>query len=214
MSENKNHQVVIAEFESEAFANYGIDLLKKWDYVTEDVSLGAIGVISKKDGKVETHVPHQSGKGAKAGAVVGVLAALATGGTSWIVGMIGGSAIGAAGGGFFKKSLHLGKDEVQALGEKLDEGKVLVVVTCDEAEVEAVSHQITQFGGDVTTYEVPEDAVTEAAEALAASATVAETVADTTSADTTAAAPESTPATEAPSTAETAPTDGAPATAA
>jgi hypothetical protein len=167
MANNKNDQVVIALFDSEDFANYGIDLLKKWDYATEEVKLGSIGTISMKGGKVKTHVPHKTGGGAKVGAVVGLIAAVLTGGTSWIVGAIGGSALGGITGAFFKKSLHLTKQEIEALGKQLENGKVAVVVTCDEHEVEATRKQLAQYGGTLTSYAVPEEALTEAADALA-----------------------------------------------
>jgi hypothetical protein len=165
MSDNKNDHVVIAIFENEDFANYGIDLLKKWDWEEATVKLGAIGVIQKKGDKIKTHVPHKTGKGAKVGTVLGIITAVLTGGTSWIVGAAGGAALGGAAGAFFKKSLHLSKEEVQALGQELERGRVAVVVTCDEHEVDATSAKLTQYGGDVKGYAVPEAALTEAAAA-------------------------------------------------
>jgi len=168
LATNKNDQVVIALFESEDFANYGIDLLKKWDYATEEIKLGAIGTISMKNGKVKTHSPHKTGGGAKVGAVVGLIAAVLTGGTSWVVGAIGGTALGGITGAFFKKSLHLNKQEIEALGRQLESGKVAVIVTCDAHEVEATGKQLTQYGGVLTTYSVPEEALTEAVDALTA----------------------------------------------
>src|SRR5262245_60143425 len=145
MTANKNDHVVIALFDSEDFANYGIDLLKKWDYATEEIKLGAIGIISKKGDKIKTHVPHKTGGGAKIGALLGVIAAVLTGGASWIVAGLGGSALGAVTGSFFKKSLHLTKEEIEALGKQLDDGKVAVVVTCDEHEIEETSKHLYQF---------------------------------------------------------------------
>jgi hypothetical protein len=168
MSNNKNDHVVIALFDSEDFANYGIDLLKKWDYATPDIKLGVIGTITKKGDKVKTHVAHKTGKGAKVGAVLGIIAAVLTGGASWIVAAAGGGALGGIAGSFFKKSLHLTKEEIEALGKELDRGKVAVVVTCDEHEVEATGKQLAQYGGVLHTYAVPEEALSEVADALAA----------------------------------------------
>lgn len=167
--ENKNDQVVIAIFDSQDFANYGINLFKKWDDADGGVSLGSIGTISKDEkGKIKTHQPHKTGGGAKLGALLGVIAAILTGGTSWLVGAIGGTALGAVGGTFFKKSLHLDKEQVAKLGEHLDQGKVAVIVTCDEHEVAAVSEELTKVGGDIFTYSVPAEAIDEAAAELAA----------------------------------------------
>jgi outer membrane lipoprotein SlyB len=171
MTNNKNDHVVIALFDNENFANYGIDLLKKWDNANDEVKLGAIGVITKKGDKVKTHVPRKGGGGAKVGAVVGLIAAVLTGGTSWIVGAMGGSALGGITGAFFKKSLHLTKQEIEELGAHLDAGKVAVVVTCDEHEIEETSKHLYQYGGVVNNYTVPDEALTEAADALAATET-------------------------------------------
>jgi hypothetical protein len=168
MSNNKNDHVVIALFDDENFANYGIDLLKKWDYANNEVKLGAIGFITKKGDKVKTHVPRKGGGGAKVGAVVGVIAAVLTGGTSWIVGAMGGSALGGITGAFFKKSLHLTKQDIEELGAQLEAGKVAVVVTCDEHEIEATSKQLAQYGGVLTSYAVPEDALAEVADTVSA----------------------------------------------
>jgi hypothetical protein len=193
MSDNKNDHVVIALFDSEDFANYGIDLLKKWDYATPDIKLGAIGTITKKGDKVKTHVAHKTGQGAKVGALLGIIAAVLTGGASWIMAAAGGGALGGIAGSFFKKSLHLTKEEIETLGKELDRGKVAVVVTCDEHEVEATGKQLTQYGGDLTTYTVPEVALTEAADALAAT--------EGTSAETPSEATEGEPALTEPETA-------------
>lgn len=189
MTENKNDHVVIAVFDSEDFANYGIDLLKKWDNANDEVKLGAIGTITKKGDKVKTHVSHQTGKGATVGAVIGVIAAVLTGGASWIVAGLGGSALGGITGSFFKKSLHLTKDEIEALGKQLDEGKVGVVVTCDAHEVEITGKQLTQYGGVLNTYSVPTEAISEVADAITTTTTEApseqslEAVLDATEAD-------------------------------
>ncbi|MFN8485589.1 MAG: DUF1269 domain-containing protein [Anaerolineae bacterium] len=208
MSDNKNEHVVIALFDNEEFANFGIEHLKQWDRANDEIKLGVIGTISKKGDKVKTHVAHKTGKGAKVGAVLGIIAAILSGGTTLIAGVVVGGVAGGVAGSFFKKSLHLTKEEIDALGQELDRGKVAVVVTCDDAEVEPLKQQLTQWGGDVKGYAVPAEALTEAAAAMPETA-AEEAPADATDAPAAeAAAPEA----EAPAEAaapEAAPADGA-----
>jgi len=163
MADNKNEHVVIALFDTEDFANYGINLLEQWDREDTTVKLGAIGVISKQDGKVKTRAPRRAGGGAKLGLILGGIAAVLTGGTSILVGVMGGALLGSAAGALAKKSLRLTKDEIQTLGNELDRGRVAVVVTCDEFEIEPTSQKLTQYGGDVKGYEVAAAALAEAA---------------------------------------------------
>ncbi|MFN8497403.1 MAG: DUF1269 domain-containing protein [Anaerolineae bacterium] len=205
MSDNKNEHVVIALFDNQQFADYGIDHLKQWDRANDEVKIGVIGTIFKKGDKVKTHVAHKTGGGAKVGLVLGVIAAILSGGTTLIAGAVAGGVAGGVAGSFFKKSLHLTKEETDALGQELDRGRVAVVVTCDEAEVEAVSQQLTQWGGDVKGYAVPTEAVAEAAAALpetteepaadeaAAAEATAQPAAETTAAPEATAAPAAAP---------------------
>jgi len=175
MAENKNDHVVIALFDSEDFANYGIDLLKKWDNATDEIKLGSIGTITKKGDKVKTHVSHQTGRGATIGAVLGIIAAVLTGGASWIVAGLGVGVLGGITGSFFKKSLHLTKEEIEKMGKELDEGKVAVVVTCDAFEVEETSKHLEMYGGVLNTYAVPSEALTEVSDAISTSTAQAPT---------------------------------------
>ena len=183
MSDNKNDQVVVALFDNDEFANYGISHLKEWDRANADIKLGVIGKISKEGDKVKTHVAHKTGKGAKVGAVLGIIAAVLSGGATLVAGTVAGGVLGGVTGSFFKKSLNLTKEEIEALGQGLDRGKVAVVVTCDNGEVAPLSQELTQLGGDVKGYAVPTEALTEAAAAMPA-------VADETAADAIAATPE------------------------
>ncbi len=168
MSDNKNEHVVIALFDNQQFADYGIDNLKQWDRANDDIKLGVIGTITKKGDKVKTHVAHRTGGGAKVGAVLGIIAGVLSGGVTLVAGAVGGAVLGGIGGSVFKKSLHLTKEEIQALGQELDKGRVAVVVTCDENEVEALSQELARWGGDVKGYAVPAEALSEAAAAVAA----------------------------------------------
>lgn len=165
----KNENVVIAVFDDQAAAEQGMNAVRKWDKADTEVKLGAIGTVYKKNGKVKTRVGRKAGKGAGVGAVVGIIAGVLSGGATLIGGAAAGGVLGAITGSFFKRSLHLTKEEILELGEKLDAGQVAVVVTCDENEVEGTSAVLKEAGGAIAAYDVPEEAIDEAAGAMAES---------------------------------------------
>jgi uncharacterized membrane protein len=179
MADNTNEHVVIAIFAHQAAAELAIDSLKSWDYVNLDVKLGAIGTVAKDGDKVRTHVGRKTGRGASVGAILGVIAAVLSGGVTLLGGVFGGAALGGVIGAFMKQSLQLTEEEIQGLGRELDEGKVAVVVLCDEGEIEPVTTQLTRSGGQVRTYDVPKEAVAGTSAALAAESTLVETTSPT-----------------------------------
>ncbi len=162
---NKNHNVVVGIFSSESAAESARDALKSWDKATDDIKLGAIGIITLENGKIKTHVPRQAGKGAVAGAATGVIAALLP-----AVGLVGGALVGTAGGAvvgaFMKKNLNLSKDDLKQIAEHLDQGKAAIVVTADDHEIAAVTAQVEQLGGITRKYEIPAEGLEEASTAL------------------------------------------------
>ena len=170
MSENQNDWVILATFENESAADQAITSLKKWDKASDELKLGAIGTIYKKGDKVKTHLSRKTGKGAKVGAAIGVIAAVLSGGVTLVGGVVTGGVLGGVAGSFFKKSLHLTTNEVQAIGAELDAGRVAVVVACDEPEVGPTSAELTGSGGSVKTYMVPPDLLEKTAEAIEAAA--------------------------------------------
>ncbi len=163
---DKNENVVVAIFEDRAAAETAIERLKEWDKASEDIKLGAIGLLYKEDGQVKTAVNRQSGRGAKVGALVGVIAGVLTGG----LGLLGGAAVGGLAGGtlgtFFSRSLQLNEAECNALGMQLDMGKAAVVVTCDEYEVTPTRLNLEHAGGVAKVYVVPAAAIDEASASL------------------------------------------------
>jgi uncharacterized membrane protein len=170
MSENQNDWVIVATFENETAADKAIKGLKGWDKASDEIKLDAVGKIYKKGGKVKTSLERKTGKGAKVGAVLGVTAAVLSGGVTLVAGVVTGGVMGGVAGSFFKKSLHLTTNEVEAIGADLDAGKAAVVVACDEPEVGPTSAQLTGSGGTVKTYLVPPELLSETAEAMEKSA--------------------------------------------
>jgi hypothetical protein len=114
------------------------------------------------------------------GTVIGVIAAVLMAPVGLIGGLVGGAASGGAVGAFMKKSTHLNKAEIEEIGKELDAGRVAVVVTCDDYEVAPTRDQLIKAGGKVRNYEVPQEAITEAAQAVpgADAVAVAETPAE------------------------------------
>jgi uncharacterized membrane protein len=164
---NNDHNVVVGIFDSEAAAESARDALKSWDKASEDVKLGAVGIITFENGKVKTHVGREAGKGAIVGATVGVLAALLP-----AVGLIGGALVGTTGGAvvgaFVKKSLHLSKEDLQQIAEHLGQGKAALVVVADDAEAKAVTEKVESLGGKTKKYEIPAEGLKEASDAIEA----------------------------------------------
>lgn len=93
-------QLVLAFFKNEAAADEAAKNLKGWDKASREVKLGAIAVLVKDDqGKIKTEKLGQRKTGA--GAVLGALVAVLTGGISVLWGAVGGGILGA----FFHKGL-------------------------------------------------------------------------------------------------------------
>src|SRR4051812_18673355 len=165
MSKDKNDFVVIAIYGNDNAANEAIESLKDWDRANKDIKLGAIGTIKKDGDKIKTDTGRNTGKGAKVGGVLFVASAVLTGGATLVASAATGAVAGGAVGTFFKKSVNMTKGDFEELGAKLDGGQVAVVVTCDAGEIEATKKQLTESGGQVQSYEVPAEALDEAAAA-------------------------------------------------
>lgn len=178
MAKQKDDHVIIALVKDEAAAKAAEKALKKWDKDDKDLKLGNIGWIYMKGDKVKTHMGHDEGKGAEAGAAVGIIAGVLSGGVTVVAGAVGAGAIGGIGGSFFKKSTELTKDEIQTIGKSLTDGQVAMVVTCKEDDVKAASDELTTLGATVKQYAVKGGALTDAAAAMDAAGVTPENAAD------------------------------------
>jgi len=163
MSKDKNDHVVIAIYGNENAADEAIAALKDWDKANDEIKLGSIGTLRMDGDKVKTKTGRKTGKGAKVGAVLFVASAVLTGGGTLVASAATGAVTGGVVGSFFKKSSGLTKEDIEALGPKLEHGAVAVVVACDEDEVAATTQQLTESGGQVQSFAVPAEALDEAA---------------------------------------------------
>ncbi|MCA9870077.1 MAG: hypothetical protein H6649_14140 [Caldilineae bacterium] len=163
MSKDKpNQHFVMAVFENDDAAQAAITNLEGWDIARQDVSLGTIGTIYKKNGKVKTDMGRKTGTGAKVGAVLGVAGAL-LGPVGLIGGLLAGALVGAGAGTIFTQHMKLTDEEAAQLNKDLDDGKVAVVVACDQYEMDGAAINLRESGGNVFTFSVPIDELKEAA---------------------------------------------------
>ncbi|MFO7663815.1 MAG: hypothetical protein R6X18_14650 [Chloroflexota bacterium] len=151
-------QLVLVYFGNEAAADEAVNAVKQWDKATKEIKLGAIGILVKdKDGKVKTQKVGKRNTGV--GAILGVIAAVLSGGISLLGGIVGGSIIGA----LFHKGLGISKDQMARIDGYLNDGKAAVGVLVKAEEAEAVTTKLTELGGMAAeSYEVSEEVVEEA----------------------------------------------------
>jgi uncharacterized membrane protein len=148
-----NQQLVIAFFENEEAADEAADEIRKWDKGRGDLEFGTIGVLVKNEkGKIKTHKLGKRKTGA--GAVLGALAGVLSGGLT----LIGGVVIGGILGTFFHKGLGLSKADLAKFNEDLDGGKAAVCVMAKPTEAASAFNKLVALGGVAESYEVTEEA--------------------------------------------------------
>jgi uncharacterized membrane protein len=166
MAESSSEQAVIATFDSQAQAEQAAKDLMGWDKANDDVKLGAIGVVTKDDkGEIKTrnYSQRNTGKGAKVGMGLGVIAAVFSGGLTLIPTAIGGALAGGAAGTLFRKGLGMSDEELQKFSSDLDGGRAALLVMCDAGEVAPTSDYLKAAGGQVQAHAVDATALEEAA---------------------------------------------------
>ncbi len=165
---SQDNVLVLAIFDNEASADEAVAALKSWDKANELVKLGGIGVLVKdENGKIKEHKlgPHQGKKGAGVGLVLGIVAAIPTGGLS----LVGGMATGAIGGGvvgsFFHKGFHeLKKEDADRIDQELNAGRAAVGVLVEPVDADVVTAQLVKHGGTPEKLSISDDTLKDAAE--------------------------------------------------
>ncbi len=156
MAEN---QMVLGIFADEAAADAAVDALKTWDQASNDVKLGAIGVLVLDDnGSLKTHKMGQ--RSTKKGAGIGLVLAVVAPPTL-LAGVVGGGILGA----FHHKGLGLTDEDSTRIGAELTGGKAAVGVLVPTGEAGAVAGKLTELGGDVEAHDVSDEALAAVAEA-------------------------------------------------
>jgi hypothetical protein len=165
-----DNQVVLGIFADEAAADAAVESLKAWDMATEEIKLGAIGVlVTDESGQIKEHkLGARSGKkGAGIGLVLAVIAP-----PTLLAGIVGGGILGH----FHHKGLGLTPEDRERITAELTNGKAAVGVLAPDAEAGAISGKLSELGGQVEAHEVSDEAlaaVAEAAPAAEAEATTA-----------------------------------------
>ena len=162
MSNSPEH-AVIAVFDDIAQAEQAAHDIMSWDKSNEDIKLGAIGLLTREVGdwgqgqiKTRNFSSRNTGKGAKVGMGLGVLAAVFSGGLTLIPGAIAGAVAGGAVGSLSRKGLGVSDQELQQLAEELEGGRAALLVMCDEAEVKATTEYLVASGGKPQSYVIDE----------------------------------------------------------
>jgi hypothetical protein len=154
-------QLVLAFFDSEAAADSAVNEIKQWDKASQEIKLGAIGVLVKDDkGKIKTH--KVGSRKTKGGAVLGIIAGILSGGVTLLAGAVVGGILGA----FFHKGLGMSKEDLTRIDNQLNGGKAAVGVLAGADEVSGVTAKLTELGGKPETYEVSDEAVEQAQVAI------------------------------------------------
>jgi uncharacterized membrane protein len=159
---------VIASFDTAEQAEQAARDLMGWDKANEDIKLGAIGVLTRDaQGEIKTknYSSRNTGKGAKVGMGLGVLAAVFSGGLTLIPTAVGGAVVGGAAGSLSRKGLGLTDEELQQLSSELDGGHAALLVMCNEAEVAATTDYLVAAGGKPRSHAIADADLEEAAQA-------------------------------------------------
>jgi hypothetical protein len=154
--------LVLGIFADEAAADAAVATLKGWDKASEEVKLGAIGVLVIDDkGQLKEHKLGQ--RSTKKGAGIGlVLAVIAP--PTLLVGLVGGGVLG----GLHKKGLGLSDGDRERLGAELAGGKAAVGVLAPSGEASLISDKLTELGGMPEVHDVTDEALAEVAAAAPA----------------------------------------------
>ena len=151
MASSGTEHAVVATFDSSAQAEQAANDLLDWEKTNPDISLGAIGVLTKNDKgdiKTKSYGARNTGRGAKVGLGIGVLAAVASGGLTLIPTAIGGAIGGAAAGSLSRKGLGLtDAEEKRLISSDLECGCTAILVTCNDSEVKAITDYLMLESG-------------------------------------------------------------------
>ncbi len=163
---SKEHVLVLARFNDEASADEAVVALKAWDKANMLVKLGGIGILVKdENGKIKEYKLGQSEgkKGVGIGALLGIIAAIPSGGLSLLGGVAYGAVTGGAVGSFFHNGFHeLSKADAERIDQNLNAGHAVVGVLVEPVDAEAVTAQIVKHGGTPETHELSDETVQEA----------------------------------------------------
>jgi len=161
---------VLAIFPDEAAADAAVGELKSWDKISEDIKLGAIGVlVADGNGGLKEH--KLGARSGQKGAGIGIALAIVAPPTL-LVGLVGGGALGH----FHHQGLKLSDEDRSRIGTELSGGKAAVGVLAPMAEGPVIAAKLTELGGAAESIEVSDEALAAAATAAPADEVAAASV--------------------------------------
>jgi uncharacterized membrane protein len=152
-----NSHLVLAFFPSESEADGAASALRGFARQNKRVQLEAVGVlVQDAEGNVKTHKlgPTESRKGIGIGAVLGLVAGIASGGLT----LAQGAALGAGGGGVLgllvHKNLGMSKEDLERIRSRLDDGHAAVGALVPSNQAPAIVEELEALGGEPQTHVV------------------------------------------------------------
>jgi hypothetical protein len=146
-------KLVLGIFADEAAADAAVESLLAWDKISDDIKLGAIGVlVLDEKGQIKEHKLGQ--RSGKKGAGIGLVLAIVAPPTL-LVGLVGGGVLGH----FHHKGLGLQAEDRDRITAELQGGKAAVGVLASAWESDVIGSQLTHLGGTVEAHEVSDEAL-------------------------------------------------------
>jgi hypothetical protein len=159
--------LVLALYDTEPAADEAVAALTSWSKANKQIKLGGVGVLVKDEfGQIKQQKlgPRQSGKGAGVGMVLGLVAAIPTGGLSLLPGLVSGAVAGGVVGSRFRKGVHeLSKDDTERIDRELTAGHAVVGVLVEPIDAHAVTAVLVKHGGTVEEHVISDEALKDAA---------------------------------------------------
>ena len=88
------------------------------------------------------------------GVVLGLIAAIPTGGLSLVGGVLGGALGGGVIGEFFHRGLKISENDAARIGRELDAGRAAVGVLAWDSETDILANKLKDLGGTPQTHAV------------------------------------------------------------
>jgi len=158
---SKTDQLLIGYYASVEEAEKMGHTVKEWDKNLINIDLGAMGIMTMKDGKIKTQKigDRAAGQGAKWGLIAGAVTGIFTGGLTLVGGAIAGAAVGVAAGALFHRGLGMSDEEKADLENHLKNGGAALAVITPVEQVHATQSVLAANGGEVVTCRMDEKTI-------------------------------------------------------
>lgn len=153
----KNNRVVIAIFDDQNSAEKAMDELKTWTQKSSNIKLGAVGTLGQDGDEMTTKLPRQIVKGVFLGLVVGLIVGVLISSLNMIIAAVVGAFVGGLLGAYFKKSTTMNQDEKNQVYNELSDGKVAVMATVSDYQMQNTKEKLDSLGGKLFTFTPPAD---------------------------------------------------------